>query len=105
MEEKLMIKPTVGRVVYYRPCFEDMLAKTEGEPLAAIITKVWDDRMVNLIVFDQAGTPYGRTSIELIQPNDDLPEDGSYCHWMEYQIGQAAKNEELQAQMEEQTAV
>jgi len=42
-----MIKPTVGRVVHYHPYITDTeLAFTVGEPLAAIITKVWTDRIM-----------------------------------------------------------
>lgn len=93
-----MIKPTVGRVVLYRPGPHDDIIKNGTEPLAAIIATVWNDGMVNLAVFDGNGTCQPRTSIKLIQPNEPKPDGESFCHWMEYQIGQAAKYEALAAE-------
>lgn len=49
------MKPTVGRIVHYHD--------HSNEPLAAIITKVWSDTMVNLAVFSEGGTTYSRTSV------------------------------------------
>jgi hypothetical protein len=84
-----MIKPSVGRVVWYRPEHVD----PEEQPFAAIVTYVWNDRLVNLAVFDHYGVIQTRTSALLVQEGDPKPEVGSYAEWMPYQIGQAKKHE------------
>ncbi len=86
-----MIKPTPGRVVWYRPGPGDVANHSIGEALAAIVCHVWSDRMVNLCVFDANGNPQPRTSVVLLQ-DDDQPPTGSYCQWMPYQVGQAARH-------------
>jgi len=98
-----MIKPTVGRVVWYYP--DGSNANTP--PLAAIIATVWSDRCVNLMVIEQNGVPMSHppTSVTLVQDGELIPKrtDGTfsrYCCWMPYQVGQAAKAEALQQQLE-----
>lgn len=90
-----MIKPTVGRIVYYIPPAEQDPAyhiSTNGtEPLAAIVACVHSDTMLNLAVFDCNGTPHARTSVPLVQPNEATPEHGDYCYWMPYQVTQASQ--------------
>lgn len=98
-----MIKPTVGRVVHFRPCVIEGLSNDGSQPLAAIIAYVWNDRLVNLTVLDQHGSGYARTSVQLLQ-DGDTPNGGSYAEWMPYQVGQAAKTEALQAQLEGEKA-
>lgn len=44
------MKPTVGRIVHYCPTEGERYA-TMGEPIAAIIVKVWSDECVNLKLF------------------------------------------------------
>jgi len=84
-----MIKPTIGRVVWYRPNkYDDAFAFYQVEPLAAMVVRVWNDRMVNLVVFDPNGLPLSRTSVRLIQEGDPIGSE-SYCEWMPYQLGQA----------------
>jgi hypothetical protein len=89
-----MIKPTVGRVVWYHPGkWAGDLPKISGQPWAAIVTGVWSDTCVNLAVFDANGNAHKDTSVLLYQGEGPKP-DGSYCEWMPYQIGQAKKHEE-----------
>lgn len=94
-----MIKPSIGRVVWYHPS-QDQLIKGEptGQPCAAIVTYVWGDRMVNLTVMTPNGAAYGVTSVDLVQDGDATP-NGRYCEWMPYQKGQAAKSEALEKQL------
>lgn len=89
-----MIKPTVGRVVWFRPHNSEasLMALNGEEPLAAIIAKVWSDTLVNLSVIDANGHHHPRTSVQLRQEGAGWTE-GSYCEWMPYQIGQAKANE------------
>jgi hypothetical protein len=84
-----MIKPTVGRVVWFWP---KMQARTE-QPLAAIVASVHSDTMVNLGVFDGYSIPVSHTSVFLFQ-GEGLRPESAFCEWMPYQIGQAAKNAE-----------
>lgn len=87
-----MIQPTVGRIVWFHDeQTSNPLARITGQPLAAIVTGVWGDRMVNLTVFDANGIPHAKTSVNLVQPEDGGPPTGvsMYCEWMPYQIGQA----------------
>jgi hypothetical protein len=92
-----MIKPTVGRVVWFWPS-----TMREGDdtkqPFAATVAYVHSDRMVNLSVVDHNGRQYGISSVPLRQPEDESP-DGMFCEWMPYQQGQAAKTDALEAQL------
>jgi len=96
-----MISPTNGRVVLYTPYdTNDHLAQHDKtKPLAAIVTHVWHDRLVNLTVFDSNGMSQGRTSVKLLQDDDARPELGGFCEWMPYQKGQAAKTEAIEKEL------
>lgn len=100
-----MIKPTVGRVVWFYPGPAPVDAPNsdiqtipagEGEemqPCAALVTFVYGDRMVNLAAFDHYGRARNFTSVPLLQEGDEKPDGGSYyAAWMPYQVGQAAKH-------------
>lgn len=95
-----MIKPTVGRVVWFYPSISIEPGFTYhggGQPLAAIVTHVWGDRMVNLTVADSNGVTHGKTSVALMQGDEPhTPPHGYYCEWMPFQKGQAAKTEALE---------
>lgn len=83
-----IIKPTVGRVVWFYPH-----PPGPGEQArAAIIAHAWGDTCVNLAIFDVDGIPdpHPPTSVPLIQDGSPLPTKGYYCTWMPFQIGQAA---------------
>lgn len=85
--ESTVIKPTVGRVVWFYP-----KGYVDGqEPLAAIVTHVWSDTCVNLAIFDANGRPLADppTSVLLVQEGNPIPTGGLYCTWMPYQLGQA----------------
>ena len=83
-----MIQPTVGRVVLYHPGESDPeVIRFEKNPVPAIVTHVWHERMVNLVVFDANGASRGRTSVELHQPEDTpVLHGGFWCEWMPYQV-------------------
>ncbi len=84
-----MIKPSVGRVVHFRP------TGISGIVCAALITAVHSDTCVNLRVFHPDGTDTAPASVHLVQ-DDNYPNDGShFAEWMPYQIGQAAKTEQV----------
>ena len=87
-----MIKPTPGRVVLYTPHEgdADLFRHDATQPLAAIVTYVWSDNMVNLSVFNQNGRQHERTSVLLLQ-DDAIAPCGPYAEWMSFQKGQAEK--------------
>lgn len=95
-----MIKPTVGRVVWYRPNGADMHMNIEDadQPcMAQIVYPHRGDERVNLIVHDHLGYDYARTGVVLVQEGGTVPPGEAYCEWMPYQKGQAAKTEQAEA--------
>ncbi|MBT9493876.1 MAG: hypothetical protein IV107_16375 [Paucibacter sp.] len=107
--ERLLIKPTVGRKVWYRASAHDQTgpvpmsaqSETAGNPkrapLDATVIAVHGDRMVNLLVIDVYGKMFPKLSVTLLQEGDLIPMDaagneiGGYAQWMPYQAGQARK--------------
>lgn len=71
-----VVAPVVGFPVHFR-------SRTNPEPQAALITKVWGLRMVNLVVFYDYGAVIPHTSVLLRQPGDVYPEASDYCEWIE----------------------
>lgn len=92
-----MIKPSIGRVVWFTPAKNDAALSGSDQPLAAIVTYVHSDRCVNLAVFDANGGSLGRTSAALLQDEDVGNEGGYFAQWMPYQAGQATKQTEPEA--------
>jgi hypothetical protein len=88
----MMIKPTVGRMVWFYP-FGSL--SPDSACLAAVVTKVWNDRMVNLCVFGEDGTPYPKSSVSLHHDDGqfDYLKSGTHCAWMPFQKGQARLQE------------
>ncbi len=86
-----MIKPTIGRVVWYWP----ELSSRGDQPYAAIVAYVWSDDLVNLAVFDRNGHSYNMTSVPLVQDGGSwTPGPSPYAEWMR---GQTEKTEALEA--------
>jgi hypothetical protein len=93
-----MIQPSIGRIVWFWPQ-KEAEAPNPDQPNAALVVYVWDDRMVNLAVFDSNGNSRGETSVTLLQ-DDDVPNAyGRFASWVPYQKGQAAKAESLEKQL------
>lgn len=89
----MIIKPTVGRKVWYRPSEQDIkggMVSGNSQPIDATIVFVHSDRMVNLALFDANGMPHQRTSVDLVQDDGGASnQGGGYCEWMPFQTGQA----------------
>lgn len=83
-----MIKPTVGRVVWYWPG----KSNHDGQPLAAIVTYVHSDTEINLAVFDRSGATSGRQNVLLLQDGTSasLRDEDPFAEWMPYQKQVAA---------------
>jgi len=86
----MKILPTVGRVVWFRAPEEFQIRRAgDDEPFAAIIAHVETESQVNLTVFDHFGHPHPVVNVHLVQDGEDIPESGTYCQWMPYQISVA----------------
>lgn len=52
------MKPSIGRIVHYYPHDGDRFGET-GEPIAAVVVRVWTDECVNLrLLTDTTDTPW-----------------------------------------------
>ena len=91
-----MIKPTVGRKVWYRPSKTDLscsapmavagyIENGTAQPLDATVIAVLGDRCVNVLVTDSVGKTFPVLSVTLVQEGDITPDAGRYVEWMPYQ--------------------
>lgn len=90
-----MIEPGIGRIVHYVPAGHP----ADADPHAAMIVGIWDSRTINLAIFDCDGAHYQGTHVPLLQDDDKPPADRGYAKWPDHQKGQAAKTEQLAAQL------
>jgi hypothetical protein len=97
-----MIKPTPGRIVWYRPHHKENLevlmderGKRKDDPLAAIVLAVHSDTRVNLLVISAYGQTRFITRAELWQGEGERPTGHGYAEWMPFQLGQA-KQQQIQ---------
>lgn len=81
-------KPTIGRIVHYFPNDAARIDITRlsagnsivaGEPIAAVIVKVWTDTMVNLKLLTDGRHDVWMTSV----PYSELPGGNSTWAWPE----------------------
>lgn len=97
-----MIKPTVGRVVWYYGGKD--FFKPPYQPLAAIVCFVETDDLLNLTVFGSKGECFPRERIRLVQDvekaaaTDNLP-DSEFCTWMPFQKAQPAIAESVESRL------
>jgi hypothetical protein len=87
----MVIKPTIGRVVWYWP--KAVHGYKDDQPLAAIVVFVHSDHLVNLITFSPTGIPLPKVSVYLAQEGVEHPFKEGFAQWMPYQVGQAKKHE------------
>jgi len=92
-----MIQPTVGRVLHYFPSVDASLAPN-AQPYAALLAFVVNDTTVNLTVSNPDGTTFGAENVQLVQGGDQVRDPTKpFARWMAYQLGQAAKTEQVAA--------
>lgn len=99
-----MIKPTVGRKVWFIPSdydtsidgykiLPDVDNPAYNQPLDATIIGVHSDTLVNLHVIDAEGNQFFQEGTRLMQDGKtEIGKDESYAMWMPYQVTQAAKD-------------
>lgn len=95
-----MIKPSIGRVVWYYPAG---LKHSERNRRAALVAFVHNDRMVNLSWFDEHGGSHGAQNVQLLPPGEEPAQDADehpayvkgFATWMPFQIGQAARGADV----------
>lgn len=90
----VVIKPTVGRVVWFWPQ-GNMIG---GQPCAAIIAYVHSDRCVNIGYLSPSGLAMFGTSVTLVQEGEPYPND-RFCEWTPYQKEQAARTERIERRL------
>jgi hypothetical protein len=84
-----VIRPTVGRIVWFRP------SGPNGPTLAAIVCGVNSDTSVNLHVLGMFGDSLGgHVSIHLKQEDSETP-PAPYAEWMPYQLKQVERDATL----------
>lgn len=103
MQEKIAL-PTVGRIVH--AYFNNV------GPFAATVTQAWPDELrCDLFIFPCRGksdtkdgpvkpVPEGMDTIGYLVPHVSTGAHGMRWDWMPFQKGQAAKTEELQAELD-----
>lgn len=89
MQEKIP-DPTVGRIVWF-------YEKPDSTPLPAIVVATLYGHTIDLTVFGLNGMP---AELVFSVPHKE-DRDYRIWDWMPYQKGQAAKTEQLQAELEE----
>jgi hypothetical protein len=91
-----MMNPRVGDIVWFRPAAHETNLASDM-PLAAIVTHVHHNALVNLIVFGKGGDSHQRASAMLWNGEGDVPERISYAEWMpdRDKVGDAPKVDDL----------
>ena len=89
-----MISPTNGRIVWIHD-------RKYDQPLAAIVTWVHSDTLINVCAHLPDGRPRPMENVSLVQDtaDSDLNAIQPFAVWMPYQRGQAAKTEALEKQI------
>lgn len=90
-----MIKPTIGRVVWF---FQNGVGRADEkrQPNAMLVAFVHEGgELVNLGGFNSNGQPISACSVPLLQEESQYPVVEAFCCWMPYQIGQAAKEKQM----------
>ena len=83
-----IIKPTIGRVVWFWPVRAGAYQKDPAQPLAAMVAFVHSNNRINIGYIDSSGMHACRQHVLLVQPGEEIPNE-SHCTWMPYQIGQS----------------
>lgn len=98
-----MITPVPGRIVWYHPDTHDttLMATNGTQPLAATVVAVWSDTMINVQVLDANAVAWKRTSVALWQGEGEPPYGSRFCEWMPYQLGQAKRTTDLEAERQD----
>lgn len=87
-----MIKPTIGRVVWFQPSRSPDMPPL-AQPFAALIAYVHSGTCINVAAFDQNGAHIAACSVKLLQEGEAPPETGYYAEWAPLQKGQAKLQE------------
>lgn len=93
------IEPTVGRKLHFYS-YEN--GQHAAVPLSADLAAVNADGTINLMVISAEGFPGSRTGVQLVQEGEDVPLS-HYATWIPYQRGQAAKTQEMEGKIAEQS--
>lgn len=90
--------PTVGRMVHYWPADtvdDDVMHILDPkQPFSAQIVWLCESGLIGVVIHDHGGDRHFRV-VRLRQGDEAIPLP--FCEWMDYQKGQAAKTEQLEA--------
>lgn len=93
-----MIKPTVGRVLWYYPRGATQVDQ-ELQPFAATVAHVINDGKVNIGFLDSYGEHGCAHNVRLLQDDEPAPAE-PFCMWMPFQKGQAPASDAVKAELE-----
>lgn len=85
-----MIKPTIGRVLWYQPP-KTIDAPLRDQPYPGLVCFVHSDTAVNLAYFDENGVSRSALQVQLVQDDATPDSCGHFAEWMPYQVAQAVK--------------
>lgn len=102
---EVLIKPTIGRRIWYWPGYLDLavpesamhlLSDQASQPFDAGVIYVHSDTCVNLQVTDHRGGIWFREKVRILQEGEDsaVIHENGVAQWMHYQAGQAAREKE-----------
>jgi hypothetical protein len=74
------MKLTVGTTVPFIPFSVSDPRPDTSQPLAALVSYVWNPGLVNLTVFNQDGTTFAVTSVPVFPGNDPKKAGGYYVY-------------------------
>jgi len=84
-----IIKPTIGRKVWYWPTAAEK-SWSHDQPFDATIVHVTGERTVNLLVHNELGYPVpAKENVVLVQPDMKREPVPGECSWMPFQTDQA----------------
>ena len=82
-----MIKPTVGRVVWFwSNGYKGVYSDDDTQPMAATIAYVHNDHCVNLSIVDHIGKQISLSNITLLQGDEGYKPFAPYAEWTPYQL-------------------
>jgi hypothetical protein len=98
---RTVIKPTVGRKLYFQPAADHKQGTAAGElvqllddplqPLDATIIHVGNEMFIDLYVIDHIGTAHFVPAVPLVQDGDPVPAS-MHAYWMPFQVSMAKKS-------------
>lgn len=91
-----MIVPKVAMQLWYQPFPDERVYAEADQAFTAVITHVFSNSMVNLIILNELGEPIRKSSVTLAQ---GVPAQPGECEWAPHQLRQAVFQNALESAM------